>query len=136
MDFHETVQGRRFFEEQLPRLIQALQAVADRLNTPRPAPVTLSAELPPDYLDDLFCGNLEPQEECRVEAVGKVSKKIIALQDELKKQLAPQQWALVEQYGDLVNDRSAIEMPLTFQVGYRTAMRMIFAGLSAEEISA
>ena len=136
MEFYETEQGRRFFGVQLPQLIESLQAVADRLNAPRPAPVTLSAEVPPDYLCNLFFGALELENESQTEAGREISHKIIALQEEMAKQFAPQQQKLVEQYGELVNDRIAIELPLLFQTGYRTAMRMIFAGLTTEEATA
>lgn len=59
MQFYETKMGHQFFQCQLPALLSALQRIADTLGQP-PKAVRLSAEVPADYLSDLYYGNLEP----------------------------------------------------------------------------
>ena len=52
MNFYETVAGKRFFESQLPKLISALQEIAQGLHqAPSVIPFPLDTQ---DILHDLF----------------------------------------------------------------------------------
>lgn len=57
MNFYETVAGKRFFESQLPKLISALQEIAQGLHqAPSVIPFPLDTQ---DILHDLFYGQYE-----------------------------------------------------------------------------
>ena len=93
MNFYETQMGRNFFEVQLPRLIQVLEDISVSLLR-KTESVTLPIEIPENFLEEFYYGNLEigacSGETCSNHHL----KEIISIQDELQAQLTPEQWAL------------------------------------------
>lgn len=129
MQFYETKMGHQFFQCQLPALLSALQRIADTLGQP-PKAVRLSAEVPADYLSDLYYGNLEPDKQITNEAIRRCTKEIIALQDEIRNRVSPEEFAQLEKLTMKIEQRACEETGAAFQAGFRTAIQMIAAGLS------
>ena len=87
MNFYETVAGKRFFESQLPKLISALQEIAQGVHqAPSVIPLPLDA---PDILHDLFYGQYEPNKE----EYQKASRAISAYLEELRMELPTELFA-------------------------------------------
>jgi len=59
MNFHETRYGSKFFDGQLPKLITALESIAEALKTPTPV-YQLKTELPENFLKNLYLAILIP----------------------------------------------------------------------------
>ena len=128
MNFYETQMGRNFFEVQLPRLIQVLEDISVSLLR-KTESVTLPIEIPENFLEEFYYGNLEigacSGETCSNHHL----KEIISIQDELQAQLTPEQWALFRKCITLIEDQSLDEASHMFQHGYRMAVNLIVAGL-------
>lgn len=129
MQFYETKMGHQFFQVQLPALLSALQRIAAALEQP-PKAVRLSEEVPADYLSDLYYGNLEPDKEINNDTIRRCTKEIIRMQEEIKQQLSPDEFAKVEKLMMKIEQRAFEETNTAFQTGFRTAMQMVAAGLS------
>ena len=95
-----------------------------------PKAVRLSAEVPADYLSDLYYGNLEPDKQITNEAIRRCTKEIIALQDEIRNRVSPEEFAQMEKLTMKIEQRASEETDAAFQTGFRTAIQMIAAGLS------
>lgn len=134
MQFYETKMGHQFFGQQLPALTSALQRIATALERPTPI-LRLPVEMSPEYLSDLFYGNLEPDQQVDSKTIRQNNKAAIALQDQLRERLSADDWTLVEALQQRLEHRASEETEKAFQTGFRTAMRMLAAGLSmpAEE---
>ena len=91
--------------------------------------VTLPIEIPENFLEEFYYGNLEigacSGETCSNHHL----KEIISIQDELQAQLTPEQWALFRKCITLIEDQSLDEASYMFQHGYRLAVNLIVAGL-------
>lgn len=59
MNFHETKYGHIFYEVQLPRLIKALERIADDLSKSASS-MTGGVTVDPNFLHDLYFGEYEP----------------------------------------------------------------------------
>ena len=59
MNFHETKYGHIFYEVQLPRLIKALERIADELSKSSSS-LTGGVTVDPNFLHDLYFGEYEP----------------------------------------------------------------------------
>lgn len=129
MQFYETKMGHQFFQVQLPALLSALQQIAAALEQ-SPGTVRLSPEVPADYLSDLYYGNLEPDKEINNDVIRRCTKEIIDMQEEIKQQLSPEEFAQVEKLTMKIEQRACEETDAAFQTGFRTAMQMVVAGLS------
>lgn len=90
-------------------------------------------ELPENYLEDLYYGNLEFGVYSGKAYNEETNRKIIEIQDQLKVQLTEEQWELLKQYSALVNERECEECYQRFLQGYRTAMYLILAGICDAE---
>lgn len=86
-------------------------------------------ELPENYLEDLYYGNLEIGVYSKENYNKETNRKIIELQDRLKAQLTKEQWETFKEYSTMVNERECEESYRRFQQGYCTAMRLILAGI-------
>lgn len=130
MNFYETVAGKRFFESQLPKLISALQEIAQGVHqAPSVIPLPLDA---PDILHDLFYGQYEPYfEGPNKEEYQKASRAISAYLEELRMELPTELFAKVEHLFDLSEDRASIEREQAFCAGYRCAVQLLLCGLRA-----
>lgn len=129
MNFHETQMGKMFFQGQLPKLIAALNDIAQGLKQPQSV-YQLDREPPPEFLADLFNGNYIPSEEPVSEAYRAYSKEIAARQSALRDQLSDQAWEQVQEYMDLLTSRGAVLQEQSFAAGFRCAVTMFAAGLS------
>ena len=94
--FHETRRGQWFFEAQLPKLITALSDIADSLKAPRPT-YQLKAEVPENFLSDLYLGNYVPFDLPATDLKKELTPEIIAIQEQLRKSVSEDAWALIEQ---------------------------------------
>ena len=106
-----------------------MRRIAAALERPSQA-LHLPAEVPPEYLKDLYYGNLEPDQQVNNQEIRQSTKKLIVLQEKLHQQLSPEDLALVEDLQRQLDLRSCEETASAFQIGFRTAMQMIVAGLS------
>lgn len=132
MDFYQTVAGKRFFESQLPRLITALADIASSLKSPAPA-LRLEQEVPPNFLANLYNGEVDPAAFSDSGALRTHNRKIAAHQEQMRESLAPDAWELVEQYRTLLDTREAAEQEQAFAAGFRYAATLLAAGLSAPQ---
>lgn len=128
MNFYETQMGKRFFEGQLPKLIRVLEDISLSLSR-KTAPFTLPAEIPENFLEELYYGNLEIGIYSQEGYSNHDMKEIIAVQDELQAQLTPEQWDLFQKCNALTGERNLKEANRMFQHGYRLAVNLIVAGL-------
>lgn len=128
MNFYETQMGKRFFEGQLPQLIRVLEDISLSLSR-KAAPFTLPAEIPENFLEELYYGNLEIGVCSREGYSNHDMKEIIAVQDELQAQLTPELWELFQKCNALMGERSLKEANRMFQHGFRLAVNLIVAGL-------
>lgn len=121
--------GTRFFERQLPQLIDAVNALAAALSKPVPAAV-LPVSADPKFLRDLFFGDYEPE-------IFKVSPELQRLgqtvsQDykALMATLSEDSMKLLEEYETAVSERNIAVTERAYEAGIRAAVQMIVAGLS------
>ncbi|XBX04812.1 hypothetical protein QMP26_30850 [Enterocloster clostridioformis] len=128
MEFYETQMGRRFFEGQLPKLIHVLEDIASSLSQ-KATPLSLPIELPENFLEELYYGNLEIGVCSREGYSNHYEKEIISMQDELQAKLTPEQWALYQECNALIGERSLKEANRMFQHGFRLPVNLIAAGL-------
>ena len=127
--FHETRRGQWFFEAQLPKLITALSDIADSLKAPRPT-YQLKAEVPENFLSDLYLGNYVPFDLPATDLKKELTPEIIAIQEQLRKSVSEDAWALIEQYGGLLAISRTSGQEQAFAAGFRSAMTMLAAGLA------
>ena len=127
--FHETRRGQRFFDSQLPKLIAALADIADSLKAPRPI-YQLKAEIPENFLSDLYLGNYAPFEQPATDLEKELTPEIVAVQDRLRNAVSADTWALIEQYGGLLAASRTAGQEQAFAAGFRSAMTMLAAGLA------
>lgn len=128
MNFHETQMGKIFYEKQLPELIHVLADIAVSLSQ-KAAPLTLPAEIPENFLEELYYGNLEIGVCSKEGYSNHHAKEIISIQDELQAQLTPEQWGLFKKCITLIGDNNLDEASRMFQHGYRLAIQLMVAGL-------
>ena len=129
--FHESVHGRHFFEGQLPKLITALTDIAAALKAPQPV-YQLKAEVPDDFLSDLYYGNHVPSSQPNTKEEVELTPEILACQRQLRECVSPEIWELVERYNSLLSGRGSIQREQAFASGFRSAMTMLAAGLMAQ----
>lgn len=135
MNFYDTKVGNIFFNAQLPALIDALEKIADALHKPAPAPIKLPADVPSDYLTELYYGNLDLGMKIDNDEIRQLTRATIELQEKLKNRLSAEDWEMVTQLTTLIDNRACDESAKSFQTGFCTAMQMIMAGLSGEGIT-
>lgn len=135
MNFYDTKLGDIFFNAQLPALIDALKQIADALDKPAPAPIKLSADVPPDYLTELYYGNLDLSMKIDSDELRQHTRDAIGIQEKLKDRLSAEDWELVTQLTTLIGNRACDESAKSFQAGFCTAIQMVTAGLSGTGIT-
>ena len=127
--FHETRRGQRFFDVQLPKLITALADIADSLKAPRPV-YQLRAEVPENFLSDLYLGNYAPFEQPAPDLEKALTPEIVAIQERLRNAVSEDAWAMIEQYSGLLAASRTAGQEQAFAAGFRSAMTMLAAGLA------
>lgn len=113
--FHETRRGQWFFEAQLPKLITALSDIADSLKAPRPT-YQLKAEVPENFLSDLYLGNYVPFDLPATDLKKELTPEIIAIQEQLRKSVSEDAWALIDLFLDGSTTRYAILLAIDTMV--------------------
>ena len=138
MNFYETRMGHTFFEHQLPQLISVLRELTAAVSQKKAQPVfRLPVDVPSDFLKELYYGNFEPDMEQDAAQLRKYNKPVVERQKHLKKLLTPEVWVMVEEYRLALDERSSFEIEQAFETGFRSAVKLITAGLSvppSEEI--
>lgn len=129
MEFYETKQGRIFYEGTLPRLISALEKIAEALGTPASC-ISISQEAPKDFLTNLYWGNYDPNDGPDSEEAVQCSSEIKAAQKSIMAQVTPEVWAQIDNIFSLISQRNDIERAEAFADGFRSATTMLAAGLS------
>lgn len=131
MNFHETRMGHTFFEHQIPQLISALQELTTAISQEKAPPVfRLPVDVPSDFLKELYYGNFEPDMEQDATQLREYNKPVMECHKRLKEVLAPEVWAQVEEYRHALDSRNSFEIEQAFETGFRSAVRLITAGLS------
>jgi len=131
MNFHETKMGRIFFEGTAPRIAQALEVIAKRLDTPATAAVLPgTCEVPADFLAELYQGSYDPSEEPDNEDVAHCTTEILAAENTLRAAVSPDVWRQFDLVLSLVNKRGDRQREQAFAAGFRSAMMMVMAGLT------
>jgi len=132
MEFYQTGYGKRFFEVQLPKLIDALNDVAAALQAPFVNP-EIQVDTRPALLRDFYNGYFQPGEdagETKTQRYRELTQQLESIRGKLKNQINPEDWALVQEYTQTFAERCAEELDITFESGYRTATQLLLAGLS------
>lgn len=135
MNFYDTKAGNIFFNVQLPTLIDSLEKIADALDKPAPAPIKLPADVPSDYLQELYYGNLDLGMKIDNDEIRQLTRAAIKMQETLKNRLSAEDWELVTQLTTLIDNRACDESAKSFQTGFCTAIQMVTAGLSGTGIT-
>lgn len=131
MNFHDTTLGVRFFQGQLPQLINALNAISQKLSPPVQA-IQIQTENYDDFLAELYHGNYDPSDIPDTAAQADCTKQIMAFQEKLRAELPSGAWDQVEYYRILLEDRHCEDREQAFASGFRCAMTMLAAGLSTQ----
>ena len=130
MNLHETAMGQRFFNVQLPALINTLKDIAAALS--RPAPSALSFPADPRFLTSLYYGEYEAD-------VFKPDKRFTPFNQTVQQKekallplLSSEASIAFEQYQTAVQCRNSAVLEQAYASGYRTAVQMFAAGLGPQ----
>ena len=130
MNLHETAMGQRFFNAQLPALINTLKDIAAALS--RPAPSAISFPADPRFLTSLYYGEYEAD-------VFKPDKRLTPFNQTVQQKekallplLSSEASTAFEQYQAAVQCRNSAVLEQAYASGYRTAVQMFAAGLGPQ----
>lgn len=129
MNFHETRYGAKFFDGQLPKLITALEGIAEALRTPTPV-YQLKTELPENFLENLYLGNYDPSNTPETEKARELTIQIMSCQEQLRETVSPEALDLVSRCATLFEERGVYDREQAFALGFQSAMQMLTAGLT------
>lgn len=135
MNFHETPIERRFFNQQLPLLTTALQDVAKALTQDRQV-VRLSPEIPADFMHNFFYGRYDPSDYANSAEYDHYSQRIMDHQTVLLHEVTPEIWGMIDHYQTLLEVRATLDREQAFNAGFRSALTLVMAGLSAPPAAA
>lgn len=131
MNFHETKMGHDFYEGTVPRIANALEVIAKRLDAPATAAVLPSAcEVPAGFLAELYQGSYDPSDEPDSEDVARCTAEILAEEDTLRAAVSPDIWRQFDHILSLVNKRGDRQREQAYAAGFRSAIMMVMAGLT------
>ena len=134
MNFHDTVMGRRFFEHQLPQLIQSIQGLTTALDKPA-QPAVLPVEPDSEFLSELYYGNYEPATFKSTPEGDKLIQELNAAYNALAETLSEESRGKLDLYLEIAGERNAMDARLSYESGFRTAVQMIMAGISRPPVS-
>ena len=129
MNFHDTVMGRRFFEHQLPQLIQSIQGLTVALGKP-PQAAVLPVEADPGFLSELYFGNYECGVFKQTAEPNELEQAVKRAYNALAEMLPERNREELEAYLDAAAERNSDNMRRAYESGFRTAVQLIMAGLS------
>ena len=120
MNLHETAMGQRFFNVQLPALINTLKDIAAALSRPAPSAISLYYG---EYEADVF----KPDKRLTPfnQTVQQKEKALLPL-------LSSEASIAFEQYQTAVQCRNSAVLEQAYASGYRTAVQMFAAGLGPQ----
>lgn len=127
--FYETRMGQNFFIYQFPKMIDDLTRIANVMEKSSQSTVKIPVEVPDDFLEQLYFGNLEPDAEITGDDLKDYLEESIQRQNDLQVQLAESQWEMVEELLALHEKRKGRETVMGFTTGFRLAMQMMIAGM-------
>ncbi len=131
MNFFETKMGQRFFEGTAPKIAEALERIAKKLDTPAPTAVLpRTCEVPADFLAELYQGNYDPSDEPDTEDVARCTAEILVKEDALQASVSPETWKRIDHILSLISKRGDGQLEQAFAAGFRSAMTMVVAGLT------
>ena len=129
MDFYQTPMGHTFFERHVPQLIQAIEALTSALDKPAQA-VTLPVEADPEFLSRLYLGEYESAPFQQTPEGAELTRAVNTAHDELEALLPEGCHEKLMQYQDTLTMREGVDLQRAYESGFRTAVRMMAAGLS------
>ena len=129
MNFHDTVMGRRFYEHQLPQLIQSIQALTAALGKPAQQAI-LPVEADPNFLSELYFGNYECGVFKQTDEPNELEQAVKRAYNALAETLPGRNREELEAYLDAAAERNSDNMRRAYESGFRTAVQLIMAGLS------
>ena len=131
MSFHDTVMGHRFFEHQLPQLIQSIQSLTTALAKP-PQTAILPVEADPEFLSELYFGNFECGVFKQTAEPNELEQAVKRAYNALAETLPERNREELEAYLDAAAERNSDNMRRAYESGFRTAVQMIMAGMSRQ----
>lgn len=129
MNFYETRMGARFFQGQLPQLINALTSIEKSLSAPKQA-IQIHVDDYDTFLVELYHGNYDPSDVPATEEQTAYTSQIMMFQRKLRSDLPRETWDELVRYRSLLEDRHSLDRQQAFACGFRCAMTMLAAGLS------
>ena len=124
MNLHETAMGQRFFNVQLPALINTLKDIAAALSRSIPSAISFPAD--PRFLTSLYYGEYEAD-------VFKPDKQAVQQKEKALLPLLSNEASIAfEQYQAAVQCRNSAVLEQAYASGYRTAVQMFAAGLGPQ----
>lgn len=132
MQFFETKMGHAFFERQVPQLISAVENLAAALSSP--APPAVLPESDPKFLHDLFFGRYEPEVYQVTPEIQRLGRAVSAAHADLTESLSEEWLRKLDAYEKALSERDAAVTELAYESGVRTAVQMIFSGLSRPSV--
>ncbi|MFR5631425.1 MAG: DUF6809 family protein [Monoglobales bacterium] len=130
MNFHETVIGKQFLEVQFPRMVRSLEMIATMLEGIQgQKPIVLPMELPDNFLEELYQGNVEIGVESYEQYSAKRLKSANSVYAEIEHMLTKEELNMVSKYAEELGAYYQEETCRMFQHGYRLGIRLVAAGL-------
>lgn len=130
MNLHETAIGQRFFNVQLPALINTLKDIAAALS--RPAPSAISFPADPRFLTSLYYGEYEADVFKPDKRLAPFNQAVQQKEKALLPLLSNEASIAFEQYQAAVQCRNSAVLEQAYASGYRTAVQMFAAGLGPQ----
>jgi|GEM_PF-356710 len=130
MNLHETAMGQRFFNVQLPALINTLKDIAAALS--RPAPSAISFPADQHFLTSLYYGEYEADVFKPDKRLAPFNQAVQQKEKALLPLLSNEASIAFEQYQAAVQCRNSTVLEQAYASGYRTAVQMFAAGLGRQ----
>ena len=130
MNLHETAMGQRFFNVQLPALINTLKDIAAALS--RPAPSAISFPADQHFLTSLYYGEYEADVFKPDKRLSPFNQAVQQKEKALLPLLSNEASIAFEQYQAAVQCRNSAVLEQAYASGYRTAVQMFAAGLGPQ----
>ena len=122
MNLHETAMGQRFFNVQLPALINTLKDIAAALS--RPAPSAISFPADQHFLTSLYYGEYEADVFKPDKRLAPFNQAVQQKEKALLPLLSNEASIAFEQYQAAVQCRNSTVLEQAYASGYRTAVQM------------
>ncbi len=135
MNFFETQAGYDFFGTHLPRMIAALEKIANALSHPPSVPVSDTVPYE-EFLSDLYYGNYEPEKYQSRHQLKIYNRQVTEADSMLCRHLDSEGRRLFNEYLKTTEIRNNAEAEQAYISGFRTAVQMLLAGIIPSQASA